>query len=123
MTQDPIRLEALVLAYKSAQSRLPISLSEFLESLEEWEVYPIVVDHTVVGSVLMYGTEIHACINEGYGRWLSKRVLRNTLEKILDKYGYATTSATTPAGVQFVTRLGFQELGPGRFVKVKNHGH
>lgn len=121
---DQTRLEALALAFVSAEARLPqMDFPQFVSSLANWEVYPVVVDHTVVGAVLTYGPEIHACISDGYGRWLSKRVLRNTLERILDEYGYATTSATTPAGEQFVKRLGFVETEPGRYVKVKNHGH
>jgi hypothetical protein len=94
-----------------------------VSSLANWEVHPVLVDHTVVGAVLIFGPEIHACISDGYGRWLTKGILRNTLWGVLDEYGYATTSATTPAGEQFVKRLGFVETEPGRYVKVKNHGH
>lgn len=121
---DNTRLEALALAFVSAEARLPqMNFPQFVSSLENWEVHPVVVDHEVVGAVLMFGPEIHACISDGYGRWLTKGVLRKTLWGVLDEYGYATTSATTSAGIEFVTRLGFVETEPGRYVKVKNHGH
>lgn len=121
---DNARLEALSLAYQSAAERMPqIDFPRFVRYMEKWDVYPIHVDHCIVGAVLTYEAEIHACINDGYGKWLSRRVLKDTLEKILDEYGYATTCAFTDAGRKFVDRLGFVEMEPGQYVKVKKHGH
>lgn len=118
------RMAALEKAYQSASRRMPsISFPAFVACMQAWDVYPVHVDDEVVGAVLTCGPEIHACIDDGYGRWLNRRVLRDTLESVMTTHGYALTSATTDAGRRFVERLGFVEQAPGQFVKVANHGH
>lgn len=119
-----MRMQALEKAYLSASSRMPsISFPAFVACMQAWDIYPVEVDDEVVGAVLTCGPEIHACIDQGYGRWLNRRVLRETLERVIAEHGYALTSATTDAGRRFVERLGFVEQAPGQFVKVNNHGH
>jgi hypothetical protein len=97
----------LKLAYLSAKDRLDITEEEFLKAVESWEVYPV-----NGGAVLINGEEIHACvIPEYFGRWLTKKTLRETLGKVLEKYGRAITrmASGNKAGAKFVSRLGFQK--------------
>ena len=109
------RPDALHVAYGSAEGRLGgMTFDEFSKATESWDVEPVEVDGQLVGAVLMNGPEIHACIKpEGFGRWLTRRVLRNTLRKTLLKHGEAVTRVTegNAIGEHFVSRLGFKKEG------------
>lgn len=108
------RIAAVTAAYESAMGRMNVPLEVFYEAVSGWEVVPVRVDGKLVGAVLMNGPEIHACIKpEGFGKWLTKGVLRNTLCKVLKAHGKAVTRFTegNAAGEYFVTRLGFKKEG------------
>ena len=65
----------------------------------------------MAGAVLVIGPDIHACILPfAKGRWMSRKHIR-LIDSIIDKYGYAQTSATTDDGRDFVQRLGFVQHG------------
>jgi hypothetical protein len=99
------RLLALKAAYQSTKDRISFSEEEFIKAVEDWEVIPV-----RGGAVLIKDEQIHACINpEGFGRWLSRSVLRKTLGMVLEKHGRAVTSTATEEGARFVQRLGFQK--------------
>lgn len=76
------------------------------------EVRPVYVDGSCVGGVLMIGPHVHACVSGGFGRWLSRRVLRETIGRVCGFYGKAITSVAdgNDAGLAFVSRLGFREF-------------
>lgn len=91
-----------------------MSFDEFAAAVRDWEVEPVEVGGQLVGAVLMRGAEIHACIKpEGFGRWLSRSVLRRTLAQVVREHGRAETVVTTgnAVGDAFVRRLGFVEAG------------
>lgn len=120
------RQAALLAAWESACPRWPVSFDEFTTAVREWDVEPVEVDGQLVGAVLMRGPEIHACIRpEGFGRWLSRRVLRSTLARVVAEHGRAETSVATgnEAGEAFVRRLGFVEAGCVNGVKGYIYGH
>jgi len=123
---DPRRAEALRAAFISAQDRLPAgsTFEAFAAAVSGWQCHPVQVDASVVGAVLVNGPEIHACIQPaGFGRWLSRPLLR-LVDAVVARFGYALTQAATPAGRRFVERLGFRatRVAPTVFLKVQ-HGH
>ncbi len=106
------REQALHAAWESTHERVDWPWHEFAAAMANWEVEPVVVDGRLVGAVLMYGPEIHACIKpEGFRRWLTKSVLERTLYTRWKKYGYATSGSNTAIGDKFLTRLGFTKEG------------
>lgn len=116
------RAQALRAAFISVQARLPAgaTFEEFEAQLGDWECHPVNVDGTLVGSVLVNGPEIHACIQPaGFGRWLSRPLLR-LVDASISRFGYALTQAATPDGRRFVERLGFRptRVAPTVFLKV-----
>ena len=123
------REEALEAAYESAKDRIELSRSDFLATYGSWDVRPVRVRGRIVGGVLMGGNQIHACIKpEGLRRWLSKRVLRETLFKVMEKHGSAMTSVAkgNEIGHRFVTGLGFRpvaDTGSAVWYEAKNNGH
>lgn len=123
---DSSRAACLRAAFHSAQDRLPpgSSFEAFAAALGQWQCHPVHVDTDLVGAVLVNGPEIHACITpRGFGRWLSRPLLR-LVDAAVDRFGYALTQAATPAGRRFVERLGFRatRVAPSVFLKVQ-HGH
>lgn len=98
-------------AWESVNSRYPVSYEAFKEAVSGWEIHPVYVDGKTAGAVLVDGPEIHACILPfAQGRWLGRKQLR-LINVAIEKYGFAQTKATTPAGEDFVKRLGFVKHG------------
>jgi len=95
-------------AYLSAKDRFDLTEEEFLKAVESWEVYPV-----KGGAVLIKGEQIHACVlPEAFGRWVTKKAIRETLGKVLEEHGRAVTSVKlgNVVGERFVARLGFQKI-------------
>ena len=95
-------------AYLSAKDRFDLTEEEFLKAVESWEVYPV-----KGGAVLIKGDQIHACVlPEAFGKWVTKKAIKETLGKILEKHGRAVTSVKlgNVVGERFVARLGFQKI-------------
>lgn len=98
-------------AWLSMVDRLPITYKQFTDSLEGWTVNPVTVKGATAGALLVKGPELHACIlPEFKGLWLSRKELR-IMNEVIEKHGYAETSATTDEGAYFVGRLGFIQHG------------
>ena len=98
-------------AWLSLVDRFPVSFEVFSAACEAVEVFPVVVDAELAGALLVKGAEIHACILPQFkGRWLTRKELR-VMDAVIEKHGYAQTSATTAEGEYFVKRLGFEQHG------------
>ena len=99
-------------AYNSVHTRAPwVTHDAFVKFVEQSEVHPVEVEGRAVGAIVVNGPEIHACVDpEAHGLWYTKRAAR-LLSGVIEKNGYARTSATTEEGVKFVRRLGFEPVG------------
>lgn len=116
-------MDALRVAYESAEARMHgVSFEAFARALGSADVHPVNVAGECVGAVIVNGNEIHACVlPKASGRWFTRREAR-ILNQVIDRYGCATTSATTPMGVEFVRRLGFTRCGEV-WKKETKYGH
>ncbi len=117
---------ALRAAWESVRDRWLVSHDEFAAFVSGWDVEPVQVRGDIVGAILTRGPEIHACIKpEGFGRWLSRAVLRRTVGKAVEMHGYAETRVTTgnAAGEAFVRRLGFLPVATENGVTRYRYGH
>lgn len=111
--QPSERQEALEAAYESAKDRMPLSRGDFMATFGTWQVRPVKVRGELVGAVLVGGNQIHACIKpRGFGRWLSKGVLKDTLLAVIERHGRAITSVAkgNEIGHTFVAGLGFKPV-------------
>lgn len=69
---------------------------------------PVRKSGRLVGAIITKGPEIHCGgIERG---WLTRKAIRQTLGKLLDRYGHALTAVRcdNQAGQVFVERLGFE---------------
>ncbi len=107
---DAIRLEAVKAAFESCKDRLGgISLDQFLMLTEPFEVFPMYANGRLCGAVFVYENHIHACILPfGEGKWFSRKAAK-ILNRVIENYGEAITTATTEEGRRFVLGLGFIE--------------
>lgn len=107
MTQ---RHDVLLAAWESCKDRLPVTFDAFEEATRGWDATPVYASGCLVGAILQNGVEIHACIKpEGFGKWLSRRVLRETIGATVKMHGRAITKVQqgNKVGDAFVRRLGF----------------
>jgi hypothetical protein len=116
-------IDAITAAYMSAQARMgAVTLDEFRAAVKDCAVHPVSVQGKIAGAVIVNGAEVHACILPwAHKRWFGRGQAR-ILNDIIAKHGYATTSATTAAGREFVERLGFKRAGQG-YRKEVMYGH
>jgi hypothetical protein len=113
---------AIEAAYESAKDRLHMSLADFAMAVQSCEIYPVQVNGQMAGAMIVKDSEIHACILPwAHGRWFLRPQAR-IVNAIIKKHGFATTTATTESGKEFVKRLGFFESGEG-YRKEVAYGH
>ena len=95
-----------------------MSFDRFAAAFDGWKVVPIERDGEVVATILMRGNEIHCAAKEP-GKWLSRKVLRDSIGAILEQHGICTTAvmADNSAGHAFVQRLGFKRTTSGEVVR------
>lgn len=101
--------EALQYAYEALKPRLPLSYHDFLKVFEPFEIVGV-----TGGAVMIRGNEVHvAVVKKAEGRWLSRRLIRSVLGRLLSEYGVVVTSVMqeNDRGRRFVERLGFQKVG------------
>jgi hypothetical protein len=116
------RQESIVAAYEATKPRLQgLSFEDFTDFLSGAEIEPVKVGGQIIGALVVIGSEIHACIKPEFkGLWMSRKTLA-VLRRVIEKHGYATTSATTDEGRAFVQRLGFVQEGD-MYVLRAHHG-
>lgn len=96
----------------SVAERLYISQRQWESALREFEIVPVKRSGRLVGAVMMKGPEIH-CGGIEKGWACSRAMIRKTLGRILDEYGYALTAVMMDnhEGQRFCERLGFEAVG------------
>jgi hypothetical protein len=110
--------DAIYAAWQSLSNRSNVTYIEFIEFAKSCDVYSVLCNNVIAGAVLVIGPDIHACILPfAKGKWMNRKHLR-IINAIIDKHGYAQTSATTDDGKDFVTRLGFVQDG-SNFIRTK----
>lgn len=91
-------------------ARAPALLLADVElAFADWEVVGV-----RGGAVLVRENEVHVAVkDEARGRWLSRKLIRQILGKMLEHYGVVKTSVKNDNGPgrEFVERLGFERVG------------
>lgn len=91
-----------------------MSFDRFAAAFDGWKVVPIERDGRAVATILIRGNEIHCAAKEP-GKWLSRKVLRESIGEILKQHGTCVTAVMpdNAAGHAFVQRLGFKRTSGG----------
>lgn len=105
-------LLGVIEAYESAKDRLNgMTFDEFKDYTKDFEVIPMYADGKVCGALMIHENHIHACIlSWAEGKWFSRKAAR-VLNRVIEQFGEAITSATTEKGRAFVLALGFTKDG------------
>jgi RimJ/RimL family protein N-acetyltransferase len=105
------RKTAIKMIYESVKDRLNMPFEDFYQIMSDWDITPLKQKDVIIGGVLAKENEVHI----GYGikpTFSIRGHLRETLKKVIDKYGYAVTSVMqeNQKGINFCKRLGFIEI-------------
>lgn len=96
---DPVEI-----LWQDARETTFLARCDFDKAIAQCEVYGV----DGVAAILIKGPEIHcASIKDG---WINRRVIKQHLGRLIDKYGYATSMIhiNDTAGRTFAERLGFK---------------
>lgn len=101
-------MSGVEIIYESVKDRLPMTLEQFKEALKDWEFIELFEDGKPFGAVMIKETEIHV----GFLKVPTvsiRRYIKETIGKVIDKYGFATTSVTknNEKGLKFCKRFGY----------------
>jgi GNAT superfamily N-acetyltransferase len=108
------RKEALASLVKSLNHRLQITEEQAEEIFKDYNLAGVEKDGKTIGCLMSKENEVHVGIEpEHHGKWYSKRIFRQFIEPIVDKYGSAISRTTEDnhLGMDFLTRLGFKKKG------------
>lgn len=101
------RDEMCAMLAEAVSERMAVCTEQIAEALAGWEMV------ACKGAVIVKkGREIHCgATPAARGAWISRRLIREQLQTLVDRYGKAITSVLLEnhAGHAFVRRLGFQE--------------
>ena len=120
----PLREEAIRAGYEAMKDRLQIPFEAWEKALTTWEVQAFCDGEKVIGMLMTKGSELHvAILPEARGKWLSRRLIRETFRPLLERYGAAHTAVAKGnlKGDDFVSRLGFEKRESG-YVKDLREG-
>lgn len=95
-----------------------MSFDRFAAAFDGWRVIPVERGGEIVATIMTRGDEIH-CATKTPGKWLSRKVLRESIGEILKQHGTCVTAVMSDnaAGHAFVQRLGFKRIGGGDVVR------
>lgn len=70
-------------------------------------------EYGIIGALLTKGNEIHVAFDEKVSHGTIRRHIRDSLGKMIEKYGHAVTSVRkqNEKGLRFCERLGFVKTG------------
>lgn len=98
--------------------------AELDRTLAKWSLQPIENNGKLTAVMMVHGNEVHVASDPSMrARWLSRRVIREMLGPVLERYGSVTTRVTdgNVKGHEFVQRLGFQRNGAEYVLKEFAH--
>jgi len=99
---------AIILIYNSVKNRLDITLEQFAEALKDWDFVELEHDGQLFGVVMIKDNELHVSF-DGVPKFSIRKHIKETIGKVIQKYGYAVTVVTkgNKKGLNFCKRFGF----------------
>ena len=95
--------------YESVKERLPISKEQFVEALKDWKFVELYDKDELFGAVMIKDNDLHVGFTKTPSMSI-RRYIKQTIGKVINEYGYATTSVTkgNEKGLNFCKRFGYQ---------------
>lgn len=98
--------------YRVVREQVIISREAYTESLDGWDIEPVLVDGEKVGLMITKGPEIHFRLDRKKMLVHTRRVIRHYVAPHLERHGFLTTMALAGSDdVGFLKRFGFIETG------------
>ena len=106
-----ITMYELDVLYDSLKNRITIERDTFKQIFSTWNVTGLYEQDVLIGCVVQKNHEVHIGYKQKPTVSIRKH-LKNTLKKVLNDYGFATTSVmkNNMNGLNFCKRLGFYEI-------------
>lgn len=110
------------LLWERAEPLLFISKEEFVKQYEGWQIEPVHIEGELAFITITKGPAFHFQ-SMGTKHQITRKMIRDFLQKLIDQYGYATTHAPIEDARQhrFNLLIGFQfegERGFDRFYRI-----
>jgi hypothetical protein len=97
--------------YRVVREQVIITRAAYAESLEGWDIEPVLVDGEQVGLMVTKGPEIHFRLDRKKMLVHTRRVIRNYVAPHLARHGFLTTIALSGSkDIDFLERFGFVEI-------------
>lgn len=89
---------------------------EFINGLSDWDIYPVMADSKILLIVATNGPHMHF-ETMSTGRPITRRIVRQVLEPLIEKYGYAVTKTpkTEMRQRRFNELIGFVMVGEDEY--------
>ena len=99
---------AITLIYNSVKYRVDLTLEQFAEALKDWNFVELEHDGKLYGVVMIKDNELHVSF-DGVPKFSIRKHIKETIGKVIEKYGYAVTVVTkgNEKGLNFCKRFGF----------------
>lgn len=98
--------------YSEVRGHVPITRDAYGQSLEGWDIAPVMIDGSKIGLMVTKGSEIHMKLDKRLILLHARRVIGGYVEPMLRRCGALTTRALKgSADIRFLERLGFTEIG------------
>jgi len=99
---------AISLIYNSVKNRLNITFDQFAEALKDWDFVELEHNNKLFGVVMIKDNELHVSF-DGIPKFSIRKHIKETIGKVIEKYGFAITSVTkgNEKGLNFCKRFGF----------------
>ena len=107
LTQE--QTKAIEKAYEGYKDSRECSFKEFCERVSKFEVVPVENKNGIVGAILIHKNEIHIAVTEPFNM---RKYIRSVLNPLFKNYLEVVTTVieSNIKGLQFVKRLGFEEV-------------
>lgn len=102
--------------WEKAEPMVFITKEAFVNGLSQWEIYPVVEGGEILVIVATDGPHMHFETMET-GRSITRRIVRQVLEPLIEKYGYAVTKTPKDEARQrrFNELIGFKVVGEDEY--------
>lgn len=102
---------AINLIYNSVKDRTDMSLEQFAEAIKDWDFVELEHNNNLYGVVMIKDNELHVSF-DGIPKFSIRKHIKETIGKVIEKYGYAITSVSkgNEKGLNFCNRFGFVKV-------------